>query len=156
MTSPAQDARPPFLLVKGLNLVLRPTLRSPLGRLVPGVAMLEFRGRRTGRLFRVPVGWHAVEGGHVVVTPARWRSNFRDGCPVTVHARGRRRQMIGRLEDEPEDVAAALRSIAVSRGSLRFLGIRVPDGRELTGDDVRLLDRALLMFGPVPSGEGPG
>ncbi len=148
MTGPAQDTRPPFLLVKGLNLVLRPTLRSPLGRLVPALAMLEFRGRRTGRRFRVPVGWHAVAGGHVVVTPAGWRSNFRGGCPVTVHARGRRLRMIGRLEDRPERVAAVLRSIAADRGSLRLLGIRVPSGRELTGDDVRTLDRALLVFEP--------
>lgn len=151
MTTPrpgaaARDARPPLTLVHLLNPVMRIVLRTPLGRLVRPFALLEFDGRRSGRHHRIPVGWHEVDSGHVVCTPARWRVNFRDGIPVTVRFRGRREELTGTLDDDPEQVAATLRSLASRRGSLRPVGIDVPRGQHITAADVLALDRALIRF----------
>lgn len=142
----AGDARPPLLLVRLMNPVMRTVLRTPLGRLVRPFALLEFNGRRTGRPYRVPVGWHEIDSGHIVCTPAPWRVNFRGGIPVTVTYRGQRRQLTGTLDDDPENVASALQSLADQRGSLRPVGIDVAPGRRITPADVVALDRALIRF----------
>jgi len=148
MTAPptVRDARPPVLLVRALNPVMRMMLRTPLGRFVRPLALLEFDGRRSGRHYRVPVGWHEIDNGPVVVTPARWRVNFRGGLPVTVRFRGRRREFTGTLDADPRRVAEALQSVADRRGSLRALGIDLPGGHQISAADVVTLDRALIRF----------
>lgn len=145
----ARDARPPRLLIALLNPMMRIVLRTPLGRLVRPFALLEFAGRRTGRHYRVPVGWHEIDGGHVVCTPAPWRANFQGGIPVTVRFRGHRQAFTGTLDDDPEAVAVALQLLSERRGSLRPIGIDIPAGRRITAADVRAVDRALIRFRPV-------
>jgi hypothetical protein len=142
----ARDTRPPRLLVELMNPVMRIVLRSPLGRLVRPFALLEFNGRRTGHRYRVPVGWHEIDSGPIVCTPASWRVNFRDGIPVTVRFRGRRQRFTGTLEADPERVAATLQSLADRRGSLRPVGVDLPPGHRITATDVRAVDRALIRF----------
>lgn len=128
---------------------MRVVLRTPLGRLVRPFALLEFRGRRSGRPFRVPVGWHEIDAGFIVVTPAPWRVNFRDPLPVTVRLRGRRQELIGTLDDDAERVAAALRSLAERRGSLRLVGVVIPPGHRVTTHDVVAVDRTVIRFAPA-------
>lgn len=142
----ARDARPPLLLIGLLNPVMRIVLRTPLGRVIRPFALLEFDGHRTGRRYRVPVGWHAIESGHTVCTPAPWRVNFRDGIPVTVRFRGHRYEFTGTLDDDPQRVAAALQSLADRRGSLRAVGVDIPPGHRITATDVLAVDRALIRF----------
>ena len=48
MTAVARDARPPLALVRVINPTMRVVLRTPLGRLVRPVALLDFTGRRSG------------------------------------------------------------------------------------------------------------
>lgn len=142
----ARDARPSPLLVRAMNPVMRIVLRSPLGRLVRPFALLEFEGRRTGCRYRVPVGWHELDGSAFVCTPAPWRVNFRDGAAVTVRYRGRRHELIGTLDDEPARVAVVLQDLAQRRGSLGPVGIAVPDGHRITATDVVAVDRALIRL----------
>jgi len=144
-----RDARPPRLLVSPLNVVNRWFLSSRLGRAAPGLALLEFRGRRSGRPYRVPVGWHLVQGEGVVVTPAPWRANFASGLPVTVHQRGRSRRCTGALDTDRHAVAAALNELLASGTSGRLLGLSVPRGYVLGGDDAAAVDRALIRFTPA-------
>jgi hypothetical protein len=143
-----RDARPPAPLVRALNPILRLVLRTPLGRLVRPFALLELEGRRTGRRLRVPVGWYQLDSGPVVVSPAPWRASFRGGWPATVWFHGRRQQLVGVLDTDPERVAATVRAIAVARGSLGLVGIAVPPDHEVTAADVVALDRAVIRFGP--------
>ncbi len=70
-TDVARDARPPLILVRVMNPIMRVVLRTVLGRLVRPFALLEFTGRRSGRRFLVPVGWHEIDSGHFAFTPAR-------------------------------------------------------------------------------------
>jgi len=145
----AQDARPPLLLIRMMNPVMRTLLRSPAGRLVRPFALLEFDGRHSGRRYRVPVGWHTVDGEPAVFTPAPWRENFRGGRMVNVWHRGRRSRAVATLDDDPVDVAVALQALAEDRGSLRAVGVRMAPGRRLTAADARNVDRALIRFEPT-------
>jgi hypothetical protein len=143
-----RDAPPPRLLVGPLNVVNRWFLRSPLARPVAGLALLEFSGRRTGRAYRVPVGWRVVEGGGVVITPAPWRANFRGGHPVTIHHRGRARRCVGTLDTDPGAVAATVNELLARGTSPRLLGLVMPRGHRLDAADARAVDRAVIRFAP--------
>lgn len=147
-TSIARDARPPEFLVRTMNPVMRSVLRTPLGRLARPFALVEFTGRRSGRQYRVPVGYHQLGRGHVVVTPAPWRANFRNPHPVVVYFRGHRDERVGHLVDDPEAVATTLRELAKRDGSLKRIGVDLPDGHIINATDVTAVDRALIEFGP--------
>ena len=152
MTGPAaRDARPPRAMVRLMNPVMSIVLRTPLGRAVRPFALLEFRGRRSGKLRRITVGFYEVDSGSVVFTPAAWRANFREGLPVAVWFHGRRREFTGLLDDDPERVTLALRSLAEQRGSLRLVGIGLPAGQQVCAADVVALDRAVIHFEPASS-----
>ena len=43
-----RDARPPDVVVRVTNLIVRPLLRTPAARLLSPLALLEFKGRSTG------------------------------------------------------------------------------------------------------------
>ncbi len=149
-TNVARDARPPLILVRVMNPIMRVVLRTALGRLVRPFALLEFTGRRSGRPSLVPVGWHEIDYScHVVFTPAPWRVNFRDGLPVTVRFRGQHQHLTGVLDDDPERVAVALQSLADRRGSLRGVGIDIPARHRVTAADVAAMDRAVIRFEPA-------
>jgi hypothetical protein len=145
-TTVARDVRPPLVLVRVLNPVMRTVLRTPFGRLVRPLALLEVTGRHSGRRYRVPVGWHDIEGGPAVFTPAPWRVNLRDGAPVTVWHGGRRQRCTAVLDADPASVAAALQSLLDRRGSLRSVGIDLPPGQRVTAADVEALDRAVIRL----------
>ena len=155
----ARDIRPPLIVVRAMNPIMRVALRTPLGRLVRPFALLEFTGRRSGHRFLVPVGWHEIDSGHVVFTPAAWRVNFRDGLPVTVRFRGRRQDLVGVLDDDPDRVAVSLQSLADRRGSLRAAGVDIPAGHRVTPADVAAVHRAVIRFEPTcppPPRQGKG
>ena len=54
------------------NTFMRPLLRSRLGRRIDDLALLSFTGRRSGRLYTVPVGYHELDGHGVVSTGTAW------------------------------------------------------------------------------------
>ena len=136
-----------------MNPAMRILLRTPLGRLVRPFALVEFSGRRTGRVYRIPVGWHEVDDERLVCTPAPWRVNFVGGIPVTVWYQGRHGRLTGTLDHDPERVAAVLRSLAQHRGSLRSVGVDVPPGHQVTAADVVAVDRAIIRFTNPPARE---
>jgi len=147
----ARDAKPPLVLVRMMNPAMRLLLRTPLGRAIRPLALLEFRGRRTGRRYLVPVGWHSLNNGPAVFTPAPWRTNFARGHPATVHHLGRHRTLVGTLDTDPQRVAAAMQELIDRHGSLRPVGVDVPVGHRVTEVDVRTVDRALITFTVAPA-----
>jgi hypothetical protein len=132
-----------------LNPVNRALLRTPAGRRIGSLALLEFSGRRTGRRHAVTAGWHEAGGEAVIVSPAPWRANFIGGAPVTVHHRGHTMQMRGTLVTDAAQVADALNEILSSGTAPRALGLGVPAGHVLTPDDVAAVDRALIRLRPA-------
>ena len=149
MTTVVRDARPPSLLIKVLNPIMRIVLSSSLGGLVKPFGLVEFSGRSTGRRYRVPVGVYRLGAIPVVFTPAAWRANFEGGAPAVVHHLGRAHAMTGELVRDPAQVAAGLRGVIATGASTRLLGLDVPPGHEIEASDVVLVDRAMIEFHPA-------
>jgi F420H(2)-dependent quinone reductase len=85
-------SRPPAVL----NDMVLALLRSPLhGVLDPGICELRYRGRRTGRVFALPVIYSEHGDRYVVLIgdspDKRWWRNFTDPRPVEVRRAGRLR-----------------------------------------------------------------
>lgn len=66
-----------------------------------GLCVIEYEGRRSGRRFRLPVGYHDLDGAVVVSTsiaPERnWWRNFTDGHPARLCVKGEWRDVEGRV-----------------------------------------------------------
>jgi hypothetical protein len=155
--SETRDARPPTGLLRVTNPILKAFLRTPLSRLLRPLALLEFRGRRTGKPIHVVVAWHHLDGQAVVVTPAGWRVNFTEQAPATVTWRGRRRHYLATLRDEPAEVSTTLNALLHQGTSPRALALHVPAGDLITDDDVLRTRRAIIRFqpnDPSPASEG--
>jgi hypothetical protein len=147
-SAPVADKRPPERFVKSVNPLVRALLTGPLARVMPSsLVVLRFNGRKSGREYRIVVGWHDVGGGRkAVFSPARWRSNFRDGAPVTVAHSGGTENGTGTLVDDPEAVAPALQHAIDSGSTPRALGLHVDPGHQITPDDVRASGRAMVRL----------
>jgi hypothetical protein len=145
-----RDARPPLVLIRMMNPILRVLLATRAGRFIRPLALIEFAGRRTGRRYRVPVGWHRAGGEQLVFTPAPWRMNFAGGAAVTVHHLGQRAAMHATLDADPASVARSLGAFFDSGGSPRQIGLRIADGHQLTPADVASVKRAAIRFEPAP------
>jgi hypothetical protein len=140
------DARPPALVVRLTNLIMRPLLRTPVGRLVKPLALLEFAGRRSGSRRRVVVGWHHEGTTAIVLTPAAWRANFDHGHPSTVFWCGRRSTVIGTLDTDPARVAVALTALLHAGTSARSLALHIPARHTLDHSDITRTNRAIIHF----------
>lgn len=150
MTVVVRDARPPTAMVAVLNPILRVLLRTPVGRFIKPFALLEFAGRTSGRRYRIPVGWHELGERNMVFTPATWCVNFRAGAAANIHYRGHARVLEGALITDPMTVADSLNSLLQSGVSPKLLGLDVPQGHQLTVEDVQAVRRALIEFRPAP------
>ena len=121
------------------NTFMRPLLHSRLGRRMDDLALLTFTGRRSGRRYTVPVGYHELDGHGVVLTASPWKTNLRGGADVGVEHSGRRMPMRAELIEDPHEVAqvysALLRKIALSKAKLAIglevIGDRIPTEEEI-------------------------
>ena len=144
--SDVADAHPPAAVARVLDPVMRTMLRTPISRLMGGLALVGFTGRRTGRHLNVTVGWHEVDDRRVVFTPASWRANFEGGANATVRNRGRSQQLVGTLVTEPATVAEALNALLLAGTPARQLGLRIAAGHTITAGDVIDVRRAMITF----------
>ena len=149
MTAVVRDSRPPLIVVRALNVVLRGLLRTPIARWIGPLVLLEFDGRRSGRRYRVPIGWYEVGGGRVLFTPAPWRANFATGAPVVVRHRARRLPMVGTLVTDPARTAEAINEVLASAQSTRFLAVAVEPGDQVHADDITRLGSAMVVLRPA-------
>jgi len=151
MAPEVTEARPPYVVVAILNPINRVALRTPLGRLIKPIALLQFAGRRTGRRFRVPVLWHPVGDGGYVFSPATWPPNFDGGALATVTHLGRARRLRGTLERDPQLVADALNELLAAGTEPSHTGLHIAPGHEVTAEDVVRVNRVLIRFEPPES-----
>src|SRR5215216_7577193 len=96
-----RQARMMKLVNAPMRLVLALPFRTPLSSRL----MLVFHvGRRTGRTYRQPVSY--VRDGDTLLTPGggHWTRNLRDGEPVRLQLRGRRRVVRPELVGDPDEV----------------------------------------------------
>jgi hypothetical protein len=135
---------PPPWVLGTMNHVMRPLLASRLGKRMPGVMLLEFEGRRTGRTIKVPVNMNLVDGVVMAFTAAPWRYNFVGGAPATVTYRGQPHWSRGTLAQmTPKEMGLAVRSSLDAGGSAQRMGIRAPKGHQPTAAELTALGPAL-------------
>lgn len=138
---------PPPALMRVVNPVVRRLLASRrLGRRFARQGLIEYTGRRTGRVRRVPVCLHEVAGETLVFTGRPWRWNFADGAPVTVTVTRRGRPRAGHavlLDAGAQQTGAALRE-ALDAGATPFeLGLKVASGHQPTADELAAISGGL-------------
>ena len=128
-----------------LNPLVVRILRSPLHPLLsPGLMLLSYTGRRSGRRFSIPVGYQR-SGDVITVLASRagrkqWWRNFDAPAPVEVLVRGRTLQGEARVLSGDE-----LRTVAESTfhrlpGLARQFGITYDRSRGLSSDQWRQVD----------------
>lgn len=93
----ASGSHTPFALInRTINPIVRTLLRSPAHGLVSShLALITVTGRRSGRSYTFPVGYHR-DGDHVTIgidwpDRKRWWRNLRDEAPVELRLAGERR-----------------------------------------------------------------
>jgi hypothetical protein len=128
-------------------LVRRVLATKLLGSHVEALMLVEFVGRRSGRVIRLPMAHHLIDGDVCAFTTRRWRLNFTGGAPVTVIHRGLTRHGRASLvAATPEQVGAALRT-ALDNGSSPFvLGLKMPRHHAATVADLAQVGMSLIRF----------
>ena len=96
----------PFVVVnRVVNPVVRAVLRSPAHGLLSGhLALLTVTGRRSGRTFTFPVGYHR-DGDRVTIgvdwpERKRWWRNLSDAAPVEIWLAGVHRAGTGQARGD--------------------------------------------------------
>lgn len=122
-----------------LNPLMTLLLRSPLHFLVSDSLMLfTFTGRKSGREYTTPVGYHEIDEEFVVFTHSDWWKNLKGGAEVKLRIAGDRR--IGHASPirDPDRVADFILAFiedhgldAARRLGLEFVGDEVPSKEEL-------------------------
>ncbi len=135
-----------------MNAMPRLVLGSPAHRLLSGrYLVLEFTGRKTGRVYSTPVAYRQHGDRLLISTDSPWWRNLAGGESVTVRLRGVRRAGTGAQVTGAEAVDA-LRELATIRGYPRAAGMTrvggvVPDAEIVSAADRRVV-LAIELAGP--------
>jgi deazaflavin-dependent oxidoreductase (nitroreductase family) len=109
------------------------------GKIGEQILVLHFTGRRTGKSYSTPVGYHRVDGRLALVTNSGWRHNFRGGADVKVTIKGETIPAHAELLSDPGEVASIHDRLIEEMGwekSGRDLGIRINAGRPPTRQEL--------------------
>lgn len=141
---------PPAVVLKVMNPVVRSILQSRLHRLFSKELMLlHVKGRRSGRVYVVPVGRHEHDGRLVVSAGGGWRRNLAGGGDLEVTIDGRRHPARADLVDDPQEVARIFSELVAEVGLKRAnrLGLRIHVDRAPSLEELRaaLGDRQVLL-----------
>lgn len=136
-----ERVHPPDAVVRVVNPLLRRLLasrfHSPVSR---SLLLLHYRGRRTGRTYTVPVGYHWIDGQLSVLTNSGWRHNFAGGRDIEVTYRGQRLPARAQLIDDADELTTIYHDMITELGvtqAQRRLGIRITVDRPPTRDELR-------------------
>jgi len=126
--SSASDSqrRPPEIMYKIVNPVIKAILRSPLHPLLSKMLMtLTFTGRKTGKQYTIPVGYQREGERLIVFSHHPWWKNLRGGAPVTVRLQGEERPGWAEPVTDPKEVMQRVRTFIKENGveNVRRLGI---------------------------------
>lgn len=140
---------------RGLNVVMRAVLATPLlHRCVSNrVLVLDIRGRKTGRHYRIPVGYTPSGEALLIGTAGTWRRNLVPGQPIPVTVARRRQMMSAEAIDDEQRCTGLYRQIlAHNPVHGRYAGIRTaPDGAPDSGDLRDALRRGIAVVRLTPS-----
>lgn len=135
-----------------MNAMPRLVLSSPAHRLLSGrYLVLEFTGRKTGRVYSTPVAYRQHGDRLLISTDSPWWRNLAGGESVTVRLRGVRRVGTS-VQVTGTEAVDALRELATIRGYPRAAGMTrvggvVPDAEIVSAADRRVV-LAIELAGP--------
>jgi hypothetical protein len=136
-----ERVQPPGWLMRFINPVTRWMLQSRLhSRMSGALLLLHYRGRRSGRGYTVPVGYHWIDGDLSLLTNSSWRHNFEGGRALEVTYRGVRRPAHAQLISDPDTVTTIYHDMINDLGvqqAQRRLGIRINVQRAPSRDELR-------------------
>ncbi len=113
-------------VIRVVNRVMRPLLRSPLHKVVSKkVMLLTFRGRKSGTHYALPVSYVQTDDHTLLLgTETPWYKNLRGGVSVSVRLRGVDRSGTAETIEDVEGMRVAYRDIlARDPGYGRFIGV---------------------------------
>jgi hypothetical protein len=135
-------------------------LRSPLGGLMgEGLAVVEVRGVKTGRVYATPIGVEPNEEGYLATSRRErtWWRNLRHGAEAVLMIKGARRPWQCQVIEDTPSVRFGLEGLfAKHPGRARYFGIKLgPDGRPVPADlDQAAGERVIIYFRPAQSEAG--
>src|SRR5262245_41917669 len=108
---------PPEALLRAINPMLKFMLGTPLaGPMRKQLMVMNFKGRKSGRQFAIPVSAHRVDNDLYAIGSAAWKHNFRDGADAEILYGGQKTKMRGELITDPAVVADLSHRCAESYG----------------------------------------
>jgi deazaflavin-dependent oxidoreductase (nitroreductase family) len=131
-----------------LNGVIRAVLATPvLHRAISNrILVLEVVGRRTGRRYRVPVGYTPTRSGLLIGTAGRWRHNLRPGDRVRVVRARTAYDMVAEVITDEQECLLYREILAHNPVHGRYAGIRVDaDGQPDRADLHAALGRGIAV-----------
>lgn len=138
---PVQRSHPPRWLLKAINpLVVWRLRRQMRGETRRKLMVLYVTGRKTGRVYKVPVERHVLNGRLCTFTDGSWRHNLRGGAGIEVTIDGTTKPAQAELEEDPGRIARIFLERIEESGvaeATRTLGIRVNVARNPTLHELR-------------------
>lgn len=131
-----------------VNVMMRGVLRSPVHRIVSGrILVIVVTGRKTGTVYRLPVGYVEHAGALLIGTAGKWRKNLPENATVTILLRGRWRQASAEVITD-EDRLAGLYRVILARnpihGKYAKIGVE-PDGSPNAADLRDAISRGIAV-----------
>ncbi|MDX1415362.1 MAG: nitroreductase/quinone reductase family protein [Candidatus Promineifilaceae bacterium] len=121
------DNRPPQLLFKLGNPIVKAILASPIhGLLDGGLMLLTFVGRISGKSYTIPVGYHTQDDNSLLVFSGHsWWKNLRGGKKVKLLLRGKAVEAMAEPITEREVVMAHVNQFVAENGidNVRRIGV---------------------------------
>ncbi len=147
---------PPKLMFMVANPIMKWMLSTRLGKRVNDLALLQFKGRKTGTDYKLVSAIHQVDGRAALLTNSGWRHNFAGGHPVTATIGGEKFEMVGTLQAQPEAVARVyaekIKELGQT-GASRRLGVKIDGPDEPTLEQLTDLTRdvglSVIYLDPV-------
>jgi hypothetical protein len=132
---------PPEALLRAINPMLKFLLGTPLaGPMRKQLMVMNFKGRKSGRQFAIPVSAHRIDNDLYAIGSAAWKHNFRDGADAEILYNGQKTKMRGELIADPAVVADLSHRCAESYGVKRaqtMMGLKFRDNRIPTVEEFK-------------------
>lgn len=130
------------------NSVLRGILRSPLHPVLSGrLLVIVVTGRKSGKRYRIPVGYVEHDGAFLIGTAGKWRRNLAANQTVTVLLRGKTREATAEVITD-EDCCTELYRPILAKNPIhgKYAGIGIePDGSPNPADLQAALKRGVAV-----------
>jgi hypothetical protein len=134
-------SHPPEGVLRAVNPALKFLLRTPLaGPARKQLMVLNFKGRKSGNPYSIPVSAHHIDNTLYALGGAAWTKNFRNGANAEVLHDGKTTAMHGDLIEDPAIVAELSHRVAETYGvkqAQRMMGLGFRDDRIPTVEEFK-------------------